>query len=111
VFTNNFIQKPSNFPNLRHNIYVTGGSVVTVANLNPDTGTSNFIYIADEGTLGGSIVSGVTIPLFIPRISSATPNELSLGISTQFVIKGDNFYPCGLNIAVYKNDQNNQIVV
>jgi hypothetical protein len=111
TFKNNMIHKHDAFPNLRHNVYVTNGSTITVADLRPDTGASSFIYVADEEAAGGSVVSGVAAPLFVPRISSVSPSELSPGSSTRFVISGGGFYPCGMSLAVYKGGSNNRIVV
>jgi hypothetical protein len=110
-FVNNSIQRLDAFPNLRHNIYVANGSVINITNLVQDTGICNFIYVADDNVVGGSVVDGVVTPLFIPRISSASPPQLSSGIMTQFVFSGSNFYPCGLRVSVYKGGEDNQILV
>lgn len=116
TFTNNVIQKLSSFPNLRHNVYVDNGSNVTVSNLNPDTGSSSFIYVADDindidNNNEGSLIDGVITPLFIPQIKSVSPDKLSEGDSTQFILSGNSFYPCGLSLAVYKGESQNQIIV
>jgi hypothetical protein len=110
VFTNNVIGTVPNFPNLRHNVFVSNKSVLSVSNLLPDTYPSSFIYVADDYT-GGSVVSGTTVPLFVPRVTSTSPSALAQGISTDFVLKGSNLYPCGLSIAVYKGNASNMIVV
>jgi hypothetical protein len=91
-------------------VFVANKSILTVADLRPDTGSSNFIYVLDD-FVGGSTVSGVLAPLFVPKLTSASPNKLSEGINTDFVLKGSNIYPCGLNVAIYKGGAGNQIVV
>jgi hypothetical protein len=91
-------------------VLVANKSILTVANLRPDTEPSNFIYILDD-YIGGSTVSGVLTPLFIPKLTSASPSKLSGGINTDFVLKGSSIYPCGLNIAIYKGGAGNQIAV
>jgi hypothetical protein len=90
-------------------MYVKNQSTVAVVNLRPDT-TSNFIYVLDDDA-NGSHVSGVNDPLFVPKLTSSTPPVLSQQVSTQFMLKGNNIYPCGLNVEVYKDNASNLIVV
>jgi hypothetical protein len=65
----------------------------------------------DDDDVNGSRVSGVSDPLFVPKLTSATPAVLSQEVSTQFMLKGKNIYPCGLNVEVYKDNASNLIVV
>jgi hypothetical protein len=113
IFTNNVIERVGGFPNLRHNVYVANGSNITVSDLNPDTGSSNFIYVVDDGIDGGSVVNGVGAPLFEPKVTSVSPSKLSEGDTTQFVFSGSSFYPCGLGLRLYKDKggQEDQIIV
>lgn len=90
-------------------MYVKNHSTLTVADLRPDT-LSNFIYVLDDYD-GGSDVKGVNDPLFVPKLTSSSPSTLSQGINTEFVLKGNNIYPCGLGVEVYKDNPSNQIMV
>jgi hypothetical protein len=84
---------------------------VTVSNLRPDTGASNFIYVLEDGITDRSVVSGLTTPLFVPELTSASPSKLSMGLTTEFTLNGDSFYPCGLDVSIFKENANNLIVV
>jgi hypothetical protein len=110
TFVNNAITKMVGFPTLRHNVYVSNNSEVVVSNPKADTGASNFIYLANT-TGDTSQVSGVAAPLFVPRLTSASPTDLSKEMVTTFVLSGDNLYPCGLQIAIYKGGTSNEILV
>jgi hypothetical protein len=111
TFTNNVIQKYDKFPNLRRNVYVQNSSSIAIFGLNVDTERFYFIYVNDENIPGRSTVNDVMAALFVPRVISVSPLELSTGVSTQFVFKGEGFFPCGLSFALYKGGKDNQLVV
>jgi hypothetical protein len=50
-FSQNFITKPTNNPNIRHNVFVSNGAIVNIIAINVDnTNDSNFVYISDDGS-------------------------------------------------------------
>jgi hypothetical protein len=59
TFASNTISKPVGFPNLRHNVFVSNGAVVSVVSMRVDTDPSYFVYISDDGS--NSAVSGLDV--------------------------------------------------
>jgi hypothetical protein len=58
-FVSNSLSKISGFPNLRHNIFVSNHSAVSIISMIVDTESSNFVYVSDDNT--GSVVSGLEV--------------------------------------------------
>jgi hypothetical protein len=97
-FVNNTVYRDSKYPNLRHNIYASNGTKVQIRSVQVDSGDSNFIYASDDGS--GVEISGVSIPLFVPFLTSLKPSELSEDETTTFVFTGTGFFPCGLKLKI-----------
>jgi hypothetical protein len=106
-FVNNAIIRISEFPNLRHNVYILNNSTVTAVDLRPDTKPSNFIYIKDNT----SIINNINIPLFLPKLISALQTDVVYLGEREFLLGGDGFYPCGLSVGVFKGGPENRVFV
>jgi hypothetical protein len=105
TFTNNIMQTISGFPNLRHNVFISGVANVTVDNLSTDTDTSYFIYLTnDNGIPGVYSFDGTKLqaPLFVPSLSSISPTD-RVPTPDVFTFSGSRIFPCDLKVRIYKS--------
>jgi hypothetical protein len=103
TFSDNYISRPTGFPSLRHNVFMSNNARVTVSGLQTDTGDSSFIYTSE---VNGGVVNGLEdSPLFVPVFSSAQPSSLSDGETTIFAFSGRFIFPCGLFFNFYRGDE------
>lgn len=110
-FTSNFITRLTNFPGLRHNMFVSNGAEVNFTSIKVDTGESNFVYVSDDNS--GSVINGLDVPLFVPSLLSShssgitSPGDFT---TTTIVLLGSSLYPCGrLTLTLYKDIPSNII--
>jgi hypothetical protein len=105
IFTNNYVSKPTSFPNIRHNVFATNGAIVNIESMTVDSEDSFFVYGSDNVR-----ISGLDIPLFVPYFESISPSLLSEGLSTTFAFSGRSFYPCGLMLIIARDAEGNTLV-
>jgi hypothetical protein len=108
TFNNNYVTRPTGFPNLRHNIFASNGAVVNITSMTVDSGQSFFVYASDD--YSNVRINGLDTPLFVPTIASAQPSALSPGESTTFAFSGGSLYPCGLYLNVSRDADGNSLV-
>jgi hypothetical protein len=66
-FSLNTLSKSSDFPNLRHNVFVSKGALLDISLITVDTGASNFVYVddGDDDDNDSSIVNGLDVYIYI----------------------------------------------
>jgi hypothetical protein len=107
-FADNIIQTFEGFPSLRHNIFISNGANLTTTESILDTGTSNFIYVSSD-----SSVSNVNLkaPMFVPYLKSVSPSKKPSTPNIEFTFTGSYFYPCNLQVNIYKTTPTNLLQV
>jgi hypothetical protein len=104
TFTNNSVVRPTEFPNLRHNVFASNNAQLNVQSISADTGDSYFIYAAENSNV---VINNVQSPLFIPVFLSAQPPSLSNDTLTTFAFTGRFLYPCDLYFNLYRDEPSN----
>jgi hypothetical protein len=107
-FISNVMQSFNGFPNLRHNVFVSNGAVVSVFDPRADTNSSNFIYLSN---VGGVPSVNLNSPMFVPSVKSASPTSFPDGTLFTLTLTGESFYPCGLQLNIYRNNTSNLLQV
>jgi hypothetical protein len=118
AFINNIMQRISEFPSLRHNVFVSGRSSVTVDSLRTDTSPSNFIYLSYDNGIpnvysvdANGVPVSLNTPLFVPELVSIAPVQMPSSENTEFTFTGNRLYPCGLQVNIYKSNVSNLLQV
>jgi hypothetical protein len=105
TFANNVMQSIPGFPNLRHNIFISGSAKVTVDNVSVDTYPSYFMYLSNDNGVPAVYYpdgSKLKAPLFVPSLSSVSPTN-RISTPAIFTFTGSRIFPCDLKVRVYKS--------